>query len=491
MLLLAPLLIPLLTALLTAVLPTHARLRRGLSLAGVLLLQGAGLALLVGVSQTGRLSVALGDWPLPHAIEFAADGLSAVLVLVAALLGLAVLLYQLATEPADREAPGLQPLLQGLLAAVMAVFLAADLFNLYVWFELLLMATLGLLILGGRPWHAEATLKYFALSMLGTLLMLAAVGLIYGATGQLNLTALALASQGPEVATGLTIFVITLLLALLLKAGAFPFFAWLPASYHTLSPPVLALVGGLLTKVAIYVLLRLTGQVFSAIPAVVYEALGWLAVVTLIVGVLGAAYHWDLRRILAFHIVSQIGYLLLGIALATPAGATGTAFFLIHNILVKANLFLIAGLMWLSTGHPDLRRIGGLYPARPWLALLFLVNAFALVGVPPSSGFWGKFLLVQEAFAQQRFLWGGLALGVGLLTLYSMSKIWLEGFWKPHPAPESPSGPQAGGERAPRLAYAAVTFSTLLVLALGLYPQPLIDELQQATAGYWTTGGQP
>ena len=489
MLLLAPLLIPLVTALLTAVLPAHPRLRRGLSLAGVLLLLGAALALLVAVGPAGRLSVALGDWPLPFAIQFVADGLSAALVLVAALLGLTVLLYQFATEPANREAPGLQPLVQGLLAAVVAVFLAADLFNLYVWFELLLMATLGLLLLGGRPWQAEAALKYFALSMLGTLLMLAAVGLIYGASGQLNFGALAVASQAPAVAQGLTLFVVMLLLALLLKAGAFPLFAWLPASYHTLSPPLLALVGGLLTKVAIYVMLRLSGQVFSATPAFLYEALGWLAMLTLVTGVLGAAYHWDLRRILAFHIVSQIGYLLLGIALATPAGAAGTAFFLIHNILVKANLFLLAGLIWLSAGHPDLRRIGGLYLARPWLALLFLLNAFSLVGVPPSSGFWGKFLLVQEAFAQQRFLWGGLALGVGLLTLYSMSKIWLEGFWKPHPDPTRLAGSQPQGDGGPRLAYAAVTFSTLLVLALGLYPQPLIDWLQQATAGYWAGFG--
>ncbi len=490
MLLLAPLLIPLFTALLTAVLPSRPRLRRGLSLAGVLLLVGAALALLAAVSQTGRLSVALGDWPLPYAIEFAADGLSAALVLVAALLGLTVLLYQIAIEPADREAPGLQPLFQGLLAAVMAVFLAADLFNLYVWFELLLMVTLGLLLLGGRPWHAEAAFKYFTLSMLGTLLMLAAVGLIYGATGQLNLGALAVASQAPAVAQGLTLFVVMLLLALLLKAGAFPLFAWLPASYHTLSLPLLALVGGLLTKVALYVLLRLTGQVFSTVPGFLYEALGWLAMLTLVTGVLGAAYHWDLRRILAFHIVSQIGYLLLGIALATPAGAAGTAFFLIHNILVKANLFLLAGLIWISAGHPDLRRIGGLYPARPWLALLFLINAFSLVGVPPSSGFWGKFLLVQEAFAQQRFLWGGLALGVGLLTLYSMSKIWLEGFWKPHPEPARLAEPQAQGGGGPWLAYAALGLSTLLVLALGLYPQPLIDWLRQATAGYWAGFGQ-
>ena len=217
------------------------------------------------------------------------------------------------------------------------------------------------------------------------------------------------------------------------------------------------------------------------------EGLGWLAVVTMVTGVLGAAYHWDLRRILAFHIVSQIGYLLLGIALATAAGAAGTAYFLFHNILVKANLFLIAGLMWAAAGHYDLRRIGGLYAARPLLAVLFLVNAFSLVGVPPTSGFWGKFLLLREAFAQDRIVWGGIGLAVGLLTLYSMSKIWLEGFWKPHP-PDAVTKP-AFAASAPVAAYIAVSGVSLLILIMGVYPDPFVHYVETAGEAFWTTGG--
>ena len=481
MLLLSPLLIPLLTALLTAVLGRHPGLRRGASLLGGGLLLVCAALLLAEVVQSGRQSLALGNWPLPYAIEFAADGLSAVLVLVAAGLGFAVLLFE-AQWREGGQAPGLHPLLHGLLAATGAVFLAADLFNLYVWFELMLISMLGLLVMGGARRHGEAALKYFALSMLGTLLMLAAVGMIYGVTGHLNFGALRAAAAMPETVGTLPVYVTLLVLALLLKAGAFPLFAWLPASYHTLPAPVLALAGGLLTKVAAYVLLRLLGGVFVATPGVLIEALGWLAVVTMVIGVLGAAYHWDVRRILAFHIVSQIGYLLLGIALASPAGAAGTAFFLVHNILVKANLFLIAGLMWSAAGHYDLRRIGGLYPARPWLALLFLLSAFSLVGVPPTSGFWGKFMLLQEAFLQGRHAWAGIALGVGLLTLYSMSKIWLEGFWKPQPA-ETQSVPVT---RASPTAYAAVLLLSLVILVLGVYPEPFIHHLQAATATAWS-----
>lgn len=477
MTLLAPVLIPFLTALVTALLGKHPRAQTRVSLAGGFALLCVSAVLLHAVLTYGPHRVAVGDWPLPFAIELAADALSALLVMVAAILLASVLVFARGW-PETAGQPGLHPLLHALVAACSAVFLAADLFNLYVWFELLLIATLGLMVLGGRLRQLDAAFKYFVLSMLGTLLMLAAIGLLYGATGHLNFAALREAAGRAALSGVLPGYVTLLALAVLLKAGAFPLFAWLPASYHTLPAPVLALVGGLLTKVAAYVLLRLLGDVFVSTPGILLDALGWLAVATMLIGVLGAAYHWDIRRILAFHIVSQIGYLLLGIALATPASAAGTAFFLMHNILVKANLFLIAGLIFMQAGHYDLRRLGGLYPASTLLSLLFLVSAFSLVGVPPSSGFWGKYMLVREAFAQAEYVWGGVALAVGLLTLYSMSKIWVEAFWKPSPV-----------ERAvvplPTATLAGIGVLTLLIVALGLYPDPVIRHLETVTQPFW------
>lgn len=480
MLLLLPILIPLAGALLAALLPSHGRSRPALGAATALAQLIAAGMLLSGLPEDGGLSLMLGNWPQPYGIQLVADTLSAALVLVSALLGLAVMLYSIGRD--DAQGSAATPLMLGLLASVAAVFLAADLFNLYVWFELMLIATLGLLVGAGDKRGSEAAFKYLALNLLGTLLVLVAVALIYAASGQLNFAALQVAGQWPDVAAGLRPYFGLLLLALLLKAGALPLFAWLPASYPVLPPAVLALVGGLLTKVAAYVLLRLTGQVF-AVPDLWLEALGWLALLTMFVGVLGAAYHWDVRRILALHIVSQVGYLLLGIALASPAAAAGTAFFAVHNILVKANLFLIAGLMFASAGHFDLRRIGGLYATRPLLAVLFLLSAFSLVGVPPSTGFWGKFMLLREAFEQERYIWGGGALAVGLLTLYSMSKIWLEGFWKTHPDATATSSV------IPLPAYAAVLLLTALILVMGLYPEPFIHLAQVATANFWQQGG--
>jgi len=485
-LVLAPLLVPLATALLAALLMGRPVWQQRIGLAGAAANLAFSLALLERVVDGGVLHLALGGWPAPFGIAFAADGLGASLAVVAALLGLAVLLHQAGGAEPARPSPGLHPLIHLLLAGVGGAFLTADLFNLYVWFELMLMAALGLLVAGGERRHLEAAFKYFVLNMLGTLLLLTAVALIHGATGHLNFAALAEAARRPELAGVLPGYLGLLVLALLLKSAAFPLFAWLPATYHTLPAPILALFGGLLTKVGAYALLRLLGQVFAAVPDVPLQALGWIALATMVSGVLGAAYHWDLRRILAFHIVSQIGYLLLGIALVSPAGAAATLYFTLHNILAKANLFLIAGLVWRLAGHHDLRRIGGLYAARPGLALLFLVAAFSLVGVPPTSGFWGKFLLVRESFAQAEYLWGGVALAVGLLTLYSMAKIWLEAFWKPHPDGRDLAAPVPG--LAP--AYGAVLLLGATTLAMGLWPEPFIAFAHSATAGFGS-GGRP
>ena len=473
----SPILVPLITAVLTVLLHRQPRAQLAASIAGAAVLLGCALWLTDHVMANGDVAVAMGSWPLPFAIEIVADRLSIVMVLVTAVMGTGVLVYQLGSPHAVHASDMMHPLVHGLLAAVCGAVLTADLFNLYVWFELMLITVLGLLVAHDRLRNLEAAFKYFALNLLGTLLFLAAVALLYGATGQLNFSALGEASQRADLQDAIPVYIAMLYAAFLLKAAAFPLYFWLPASYHSLPAPLLALVGGLITKVGVYVMLRLTGEVFIDQPTVFYEALGWIAIVTMVSGVLGAAYHWDLRRILAFHIISQIGYLLLAVAMATPAGGSAGLFFMIHNILAKATLFLIAGMMWQAAGHYDLRRIGGLYPASPLLAVMFLIAAFSLVGVPPSSGFWGKFLLVQEAFVQGHYAWGGFALAVGVLTLYSMVKIWLEGFWKPHPQGEA----IAVNTNATGASYLVVLILAGLLVAMGVYPEPLIQYTNEAT----------
>ncbi len=475
MLVLLPLLVPLATALLCALAWTTPRLQRGISAGGAMLLLLCSLALLWQVITQGAITLTAGNWPLPFGIAFTADHLGVALVLIAALMLSITLLWQESAADPAPHSPAMHSLLHGLVAGSAAAFLTADLFNLYVWFEVTLICALGLLVQGGALRQLDAALKYFVLNLVGTLLLLAAVALLHSATGQLNFSALGEAVARLDPAIRLPLLGL-LMLALLIKAAAFPFFAWLPVSYHTLPAPVLALFSALLTKIGICALLRTIGGVFSPTPDLLLALLGWIALLSMVTGVLGAAYHWDLRRILAFHTISQIGYVLLAIALSSRAGNAAAIFFALHHSMVKAGLFLAAGLIFGQAGHYDLRRIGGLYTAKPGLATLFLLLSLSLVGIPPFSGFWGKYLIVHESFVQGEYLWAGVALAVGFLTLYSMVKIWLEAFWKPHP--DRDWQPSKTSHTAP--AYAGLSLLVLVTLWAGLFPERLLRFVTEA-----------
>ncbi len=470
----APALVPLSTALL-AVLFRKRFAQRVVSWGGLILMLACACALGARVVQQGVQRTSFGNWPAPFGIEFIVDGFGVSMTLITAIIATVCLLFQHSDADAAPESPHLHPLLFTLLGGVGGAFITADLFNLYVWFEVILLSSLGLLALGGRAINLEATLKYFVLNALGTLVLLMGIGYVYGVTGHLQFAALADAARQPEAARWLP-FAGVVLLAFSVKAGVFPVFAWLPASYHTLPAPLFALFAALLTKVGVYAILRLLGDVLTTAPQVLYEVLGALAVATMIVGALGAAYHWDMRRILAFHIISQIGYLLLGVALRSSDGASATMFFLLHNILAKTNLILVAAVIFRWTQSYDLRQIGGLYAARPALAGLFAVSALAMVGVPPLSGFWGKFLLVREALALGRGTWAFAALLTGFLTLYSMLKIWMEAFWKDHPREGWRPRAHAGSS----VAYVSMGVLATLILIMGFFPAPILRVLDGA-----------
>ena len=474
-----PVLVPLLTAALTALASGRAGLQKALSFAGALALLGCGLAL-VGAAGSGTpAQSAFGGWALPFGIGFYIDRLGAAMVLITAIMGLTSLVFLESDADPGHASPLRLPLIHGLLAGVGGAFATADLFNLYVWFEVMLICSLGLLAMGGGRQHMDGAFKYMVLNLFGTLVLLAAVALVYGASGHLAYPAIHAA--WPQVPANVALPVLTLLLiSFLVKAGSFPVYAWLPPAYPGLPGGVLALFAGLLTKVGAYAVLRAMGDVFAPTPQVLFDALGWVAAATMVFGVLGAAYHWDMRRILAFHIVSQIGYLILAVALATPAGYAAAIFYTIHHIIVKANLFLVAAIVFRLTGSYDLRRIGGLYAVRPFVALLFAIPALSLVGIPPLSGFWSKLLVLQGTVAQGRWVWTALALGVSVLTLYSMMKIWMEAFWKPHPQgpADRPWQPPAHTRLLP--AYVASGALALLTLAISFNPQPLLAYAQAA-----------
>jgi multicomponent Na+:H+ antiporter subunit D len=472
--LLWPVLVPIATAALTACLWTRPRLQRELGLLGLIVLLGVSLKLLWTVLHDGVLAKQFGAWAAPFGIGFVADPLSAALVVVTGLLGLAVGIFALASIGERQERAGFHPLFHGLLAGVNGAFLTGDIFNLYVWFEVMLITSLGLLVLGRTRAQVDGAIKYAALNLFGTILFLMAVALLYGATGTLNMADLALVLPNTAASPGLLMAALLFLAAFGIKAAFFPVFFWLPASYHTAPFAVAAIFAGLLTKVGVYACFRVFTLLFAMDGDELRTILAVIAALTMVTGVFGAAVQWNVRRILSFHIISQIGYMLMGLALFTQAALLGAAFYIVHHIVVKANLFLLAGAIQRASGTDDLKRSGGLLRSHPWLAVLFLIPALSLAGLPPLSGFWAKLLVVEPALAEGWHWLAATALLVGLLTLYSMSKIWLEAFWKAAPVQR----------RQPRRVPAAVVLPIALLgavtVAIGLAPQPFVTLADQA-----------
>ncbi len=464
-----PILLPLATASLMVMPALPHRLRYPTALAGSLAQLAVTLLLLQGVLDAGILSAQTGNWPAPFGITLVADLLSAAMVVITALMGLAVILY---AQPAVARAGG-GPLAFAhvLLAAICGAFLTGDLFNLYVWFEVMLMASFALMT-GGRGWRAVKGLTaYVVLNLLATLCFLMAIGLLYGLTGTLNLAHLHLQLALVDGDATVTAVAMLLIFAFGIKAALFPLYHWLPAAYPQLPIYTAALFAGLLTKVGVYSLLRVTTLLFAAHQAAILPLLLVSAALSMLLGVLGAAAQGDVRRILSYHIISQVGYMALGIALFTPLALAATIVYLLHHIVVKTNLFLIAGLMRHLGGAYQLERLGGLYAKSGLLATGFLVAALSLAGIPPLSGFWAKLLVIRSTLDAGHLSLALLALAVGLLTLYSMTKIWQAAFW--HPAASPPAGTAPGA--ATLWMGAPVALLALITIFFGLGIEPIFQ----------------
>jgi multicomponent Na+:H+ antiporter subunit D len=472
---LAPL-IPLTASAVTLLLHHAPRVQTRVSLAFAAALLLDSILLMAAVWNDGIVVVQASAWAAPFGITLAVDTLGAVMTLIAAITGLACLLYATAEIEEEHRRAFFHPLSHVLLSGVCGAFVTGDLFNLYVWFEVLLIASFGLLVIGGTKAQTDGAVKYVALNLVATSLFLLATGLIYGLTGTLNMADLA--RVVPEVQnTGvLNALAMLLLAAFGMKAAVFPLFFWLPASYHTPLVSVSAVFAGLLTKVGVYAMIRSVTLIFTHDPEWIHGVLLWTAGLTMLTGVLGAAAQNEWRRILSFHIVSQIGYMVMGLAIGTKLAVVGAVFYLVHHIVVKANLFLIAGVAQRLAGSMELKRSGGLYNAAPWLAMLFFVPAFSLAGFPPLSGFWAKFIVIKAALDERGWWIAAAALVTGLLTIYSMTKIWGEAFWKPHP---DGAVTETTAPRAMVIPIAALAACTVVI---GLFAQPFLAVAERSAA---------
>jgi multicomponent Na+:H+ antiporter subunit D len=481
--LILPIAIPMLTGA-SVLLTYRARwLQRALSVTGAAALLAAGVWLLILVVRAGPQATQAGGWPAPYGITLVADTLSALLVALAGLVGFSVAVYSLVGIDPERESFGYHTLYHFLLMGVCGAFLTGDLFNLYVWFEVMLMASFVLMALGGDRGQMEGAFKYVALNLLASAIFLATLGLLYGLAGTLNMADLAgkFATLTSESDALLTTLAVLFLMAFGIKAAVFPLFFWLPASYHTPPAPVAAVFAGLLTKVGVYALLRVFTLLFVHRVDFTHTLLLAVAGLTMLTGMLGALVQRNFRRALSFNLVGHIGFMVMGLGLFSPLGLAGGIYYLVHDIVVKTNLFLIGGVVEQRRGTGDLARLGGLYRQRPALAAAFLIAALSLAGVPPLSGFFAKLGLLQAGLAQGQYLLVGIALLASLLTLFSMLQLWNEVFWKPDPQPLATpaSHPPA---RPPSRVLAPVLLLAGLTVLLGLLAGPVFGLVEHAAA---------
>lgn len=474
-----PIVVPMATSIVLMLARRRGAWRDVANVSGAAALLVCAVALLAVTLSRGILVTQAGGWPAPYGITLVADAFSALLLTSTSLVAFAASIYSVADLDEGRKEFGYYPLFHFLLMGTSGALLAGDLFNLYVWFEILLMGSFVLMALGGEKPQLEGAVKYVTLSLLSSMLFLLTVGLLYGVSGTLNMAHLAQKlPQSPRPGL-VAVLGVMLVCAYGIKAALFPLYFWLPASYHTPPAAVSALFAGLLTKVGVYALVRVTTLVFAHEHALLGQILLVAGSLTMLSGVLGAVAQMEFRRILSVHIISQIGYMVLGLAIMTPLALAGAVFYIVHNILVKTNLFFVAGYVRRLYATERLKKLGGVSRSHPWTALLFMVSALSLAGLPPLSGFWAKLFIIQAGFLTRHWLATGAALLTSLLTLFSMIKIWNEVFWKAAPA-EAEAAPIAPMTRV--LYLVPIVFLTLCVLAISLGAEPLFSACQKAAA---------
>ncbi|WNF38932.1 Na+/H+ antiporter subunit D [Bacillaceae bacterium IKA-2] len=424
-----PILLPLIVGVILILFPKNLKLQRVISGLTMLTLLGFSLYLAHIIYYGEILALELGNWPAPFGIVLVADNLAAFMVLLSSIVGVICLFFGFQTLSEERQKGHYFSFYFFLLTGVNGAFLTGDLFNLFVFFEVMLISSYILIVHGGTKYQLRESLKYVIINIFASILFIVAISYIYAVTGTLNLADIAVKVSELEQTGVLNVIAILFLIVFGMKGAIFPLYFWLPKSYYGPPAAVAALFGGLLTKVGIYALIRMFTLVFNHDVSFTHTIIMVLAGATMFFGVLGAVSQFDFKRILTFHIISQVGYMIMGLAIFTPLAIAGSLYHIAHNIFVKSALFLYAGAAQKVTGTTDLKKMGGLLKTHPFLGWTFFVSAMAMAGIPPLSGFFSKFALVLSGIQEEHYFIVFVALGVGLLTIFSMMKIFIYAFW--------------------------------------------------------------
>ncbi len=444
------------------------------------------LALLMRATDGGTLAVTVsGGWPAGFGVSFTARMPGPALVVVTALIGVAAAVYSHSAIGARRRYAGHDVLLLAMIGAVNGAFLTNDLFNLYVWFELALLAALGLITLDRRQMQAGAALRYATFGIVGASAILVGIALVYGSTGTLDLATLSnrLAPSYPSIAVAAASAL--LLGGFALKSGLVPVHVWLPSAYGPAPISVTAVFAGLLTKMGFYALLVMYAGVFAmgagGVGALHLQPLfSWIAAATMLLCAIAALAQNDMRRALTYHVVAQVGYMMAGLAIGTPAGIEAAVFYMIHSMIVQTNLFLGAGAIRRATGAWQLSKAGGVLRANPLFGFAFAIPMLSLAGIPPFSGFWAKLLLFRAQIDNGDYLLLAAGLAAAVLTIFAAAIFWSAACWK-----ELPDRP---AKRLPNSMLIAMCLLSAATVAIGLAPQIVQDAARLSAAALGRMG---
>jgi len=429
-LLILPILIPFITGAILIFFKKNIKIQRilmGIVSIAMLILS---IYLAIEVYLNGLIVLELGSWTAPFGIVLVGDLFATLMLVLANILSVACLFFAFRTVSLKREKAYFYPLYMFLMIGVNGAFLTGDIFNLYVFFEVMLLASYGLIVHGGTGYQLRESFKYIIINVFSSALFVIAIALLYSVTGTLNM-----AHLGVRVAelgqTGiLNVIAILFFITFALKGSLFPLYFWLPRSYYGPPAAISALFGGLLTKVGIYAIIRMFTLVFNHnLDFTHTHIITIIAGATMLFGVLGAVSQFNFKRILSYHIISQVGYMVMGLGIFTTLGLAGAIFYIAHHMIVKTGLFLTAGATQKVTGTNELKQMGGVLKTHPALAWMFLILALSLAGIPPFSGFFSKFPIILSGFQEGQHIIAIVALLVGLLTLLSMFKIFQYVFW--------------------------------------------------------------
>lgn len=479
--------LPVFGAALAFLLLRQQRAQRTVTISVLTLTLALEVLLLVSVWDGGTSAVTIGGWAPPFGITMVVDQFSSLMLVISTTVSLAVLVYATAQGVADGDKDGpisvFHPSYMILVAGVSNAFLAGDLFNLYVGFEILLTASYVLLTLGGTGPRIRAGVTYVVVSVVSSLLFLIAIAMVYAATGTVNMADLAGKLGQLDPGTQLLLHSM-LLVGFGIKAAVFPLSLWLPDSYPTAPAPVTAVFAGLLTKVGVYAIVRTETLLF---PGDALNApLMVVAFATMVVGILGALAQTDIKRLLSFTLVSHIGYMVFGVGLGSVLGLAAAVFYVVHHITVQTALFLVAGLVERRGGSSSIDRLGGIAKLSPVLALLYFLPAMNLSGIPPLSGFLGKLGLLQAGVQLGTplvLVLVGTGVVVSLLTLLAMARVWSRVFWRRAEDAESPAPAllqPAAVNALPASMIGATAGLVVVGLALTLFAGPLYRLSAQA-----------